>query len=133
MVNLFISHSWNYDEQYQRLKELLRDKGYIYRDYSVPKDNPITGIDSDGELEQAIEQKMKYSSVVLIMAGVYSTYSKWINKEIKIAKKLGKPIVAIEPYCAERTSSVVKNAADVVCGWRTSSIVGAINDAIRGN
>ena len=74
MANLFISHSWNYDNQYQRLKELLQDREYVYRDYSVPKSNPIIGADSDRELEQAIEQKMKYSSIVLIMAGVYSTY-----------------------------------------------------------
>jgi nuclease len=127
MANLFISHSWSYDNQYQRLTELLANRGYVYRDYSVPKSNPIIGADSDRELEQAIEQKMKYSSIVLIMAGVYSTYSKWINKEIKIAQKLGKPIIAIEPYASERTSTVVKNAADIVCGWNTLSIVNAID------
>ena len=105
----------------------MQDREYVYRDYSIPKNNPIIGADSDRELEQAIEQKMKYSSIVLIMAGVYSTYSKWINKEIKIAQKLGKPIIAIEPYASERTSTVVKNAADIVCGWNTLSIVKAID------
>jgi len=29
---------------------------------------------------------MKHASVVLILAGVYSTYSKWINIEIDLAK-----------------------------------------------
>lgn len=131
MANLFISHSWKYANQYQRLKELLNNREYEYRDYSVPESNPITGADSDKALENAIEQKMKYSSIVLIMAGVYSTYSKWINKEIKIAQKLGKPIIAIEPHASERTSSVVKNAADVVCGWNTLSIVNAIDKLTR--
>ena len=131
MANLFISHSWNYDNQYQRLKKLLQDRKYVYRDYSVPKSNPIIGADSDEELEQAIEQKMKYSSIVLIMAGVYSNYSKWINKEIKIAQKLGKPIIAIEPYDSKRTSSVVKNAADIVCSWNTLSIVNAIDELTK--
>lgn len=127
MANLFISHSWKYNNQYEGLKKLLENNGYEYRDYSVPESKPITDAESDKQLEQAIEQKMKYSSVVLIMAGVYSTYSKWINKEIVIAQRLGKPIIAIEPYASERTSSVVKNAADEVCGWNTRSIVNAID------
>lgn len=131
MVNLFISHSWSYDNQYQGLKKLLQNKEYEYRDYSVPKSNPIADADSDKELEQAIEQKMKYSSVVLIMAGVYSTYSKWINKEIEIAQKLNKPIIAIEPYASEKTSIAVKNAAHIICRWNTSSIVKAIDELTK--
>lgn len=128
MANLFISHSWNYGDQYTRLKELLANRGYTFRDYSVPSSRPIVGANSDNELEQAIEQKMRLSSVVLILAGVYATYSKWINKEIEIAQKLGKPIIAIEPFGSERTSVVVKNSADRICYWNTVSIVNAIND-----
>jgi hypothetical protein len=62
----------------------------------------------------------------LILAGVYSTYSKWINIEIDLAQEMGKKIIAIEPWGAERTSSVVKNAAYKVVRWNTSSIISAI-------
>jgi hypothetical protein len=44
---------------------------------------------------------MSPSSVVLILAGVYATYSKWIDAEIRIAKEYGKPIIAIEPWGSE--------------------------------
>ncbi|WGE64076.1 TIR domain-containing protein [Actinobacillus equuli subsp. haemolyticus] len=127
MANLFISHSWKYGDQYNRLKELLASRGYEYRDYSVPSNKPIL-FDTDKELENAIEQKIILSSVVIIMAGVYSTYSTWINKEIELAKKWNKPIIAVEPYASERTSPVVKNAADIICGWNTKSIVNAISE-----
>jgi nitric oxide reductase activation protein len=63
---------------------------------------------------------------VLILAGVYSTYSKWINIEIALAQEMGKRIIAIEPWGSERTSSAVKNAADKIVKWNTDSIVGAI-------
>lgn len=126
MANLFISHSWKYGDQYNRLKELLVERGYEYRDYSVPSNKPIL-FHNDIELENTIEQKIILSSVVVIMAGVYSTYSTWINKEIELAKKWNKPIIAVEPYGSERTSSVVKNAADIICGWNTKSIVNAID------
>lgn len=98
----------------------------MYRDYSVPSTKPIL-FSTDKELASSIESKIIMSSVVIIMAGVYSTYSTWINKEIEFAQKWNKPIIAVEPYGAERTSSVVKNAADVVCGWNTLSIVNAID------
>ena len=130
MANLFISHSWKYGDQYNRLKELLVNRGYEYRDYSVPSNKPILS-DDDEELENAIELKIILSSVVIIMAGVYSTYSTWINKEIELAKKWDKPIIAVEPYGSQRTSSVVKNAADIICGWNTKSIVNAISELTK--
>ena len=69
---------------------------------------------------------MQPVSCVLIMAGVYSTYSKWINIEIELAKSMNKKIIAIEPWGSERTSTVVKNAADKIVRWNTDSIVSAI-------
>jgi len=72
---------------------------------------------------------MQPCSVILILAGVYSTYSKWIEKEIKIAKEefsVQKPIIAIEPRGSERTSQIVKNNADRIVGWNTNSVVDAI-------
>ncbi|PPA00796.1 molecular chaperone Tir, partial [Pseudomonas sp. MWU12-2312b] len=62
----------------------------------------------------------------LIMAGMYSAYSKWINKEIEIAKRMGKVIIAIKPFGAERISTVVRDAAHAECAWNTNSIVSAI-------
>jgi hypothetical protein len=92
----------------------------------VPTHNPIMGAQTDKQLEEAIENKIRPCSAVLIMAGMYSTYSKWINKEIEIAKRMGKVIIAIKPFGAERISTVVRNAAHAECAWNTNSIVGAI-------
>lgn len=69
---------------------------------------------------------MQPASCVLIMAGVYSTYSKWINIEIELAKSMNKKIIAIESWESERTSSVVKTATDKIVKWNTDSIVSAI-------
>ena len=69
--------------------------------------------------------------VVLILAGVYATYSKWINVEIDLAKKgftHGKPIIAIRPWGSQRISQPVKDAADRIVGWNTESIVAAIRE-----
>ena len=129
MYNLFISHSWAYSNQYDRLIELLnQSKYFLYKNYSVPKDDPIHNANNDKQLYAAIENQMKYSSVVLIFAGVYSTYSKWINIEIEIAQKLNKPIIAIEYWGAEKTSEKVKSSANRIVKWNTDSIINSIRE-----
>lgn len=130
--HIFISHSWAYSDAYEKLINLLnKDSSFSYADYSVPKDDPIHDAGTSKELYEAIKAQMSKASVVLILAGVYSTYSKWINKEIEIAQtefSTAKPIIAIQPWGAEKTSSVVKDAADKIVGWNSSSIINAIKD-----
>lgn len=125
--NLFISHSWVYSDAYSKLMELLSNAPYfIFKNYSVPKDDPIHNAPNDYQLRAAIKNQMQHASCVLILAGVYATYSKWINIEIQLAQEMGKKIIAIQPWAAQRTSQVVKNSADEIVGWNTASIVKAI-------
>lgn len=125
--HLFLSHSWKYDNQYARLTVLLQQTPYFqFKNFSVPASNPIVGAQTDRQLEQAIEAKIRQSSVVIILAGVYATYSKWINKEIAIAQRLGKPIIAVSPWGANRISVPVQEAADEIVGWNSQTLVQAI-------
>lgn len=127
VYNIFISHSWTYSDAYEKLINMLDSRPYFtYRDYSVPWNDPIHHAYYDYQLKDAIRNQMKYASCVLILAGVYATYSKWINIEIELAKEMGKKIIAIQPWGAERTSTVVKNSSDIIVGWNTESIVSAI-------
>jgi hypothetical protein len=125
--HLFISHSWNYSDAYDRLVNLLDlHPTFAFKNFSVPPHNPIIGAQTDEALERAIVNKIAPCSVVLIMAGMYANYSKWINNEIEIAQRFGKPIIAIKPFGAERISTVVRDAAHAECAWSTNSIVNAI-------
>lgn len=128
--HLFISHSWRYGDEYDRLTSLLQRSGLVYRDYSVPRDDPIHRAGSVRELRAAIRNQMQHASVVLVLAGVYASHSKWIDIEIDLAESFAsrKPIVAIEPWGSERTSVRVKQAADQVVRWSTKSIVAAIEE-----
>ena len=130
IYNIFISHSWSYSDAYEKLISLLDDAPNVtYRDYSVPKDDPIHNANNERELRAAIRNQMQHASYVLILAGVYSTYSKWINIEIELAQEMGKRIIAIEPWGSERTSTVVKSNANKIVKWNSASIV----SAIKGN
>ena len=126
MYRIFISHSWAYSEAYDKVESFLRQEGVSFYNHSVPKDDPIHTNGTDKELSEAIEAKVKGCSCVIILAGVYATYSKWINKEIEMAQKNNKPIIAVQPWGAERTSSVVKEAATVIVGWNAKSVADAV-------
>ncbi len=129
---IFISHSWEYSDAYKKLCEMLDGKSYFsYNNHSVPKNDPVHTNGTDKELKVAITNKMAGCHIVLIMAGKYSTYSKWIKKEIDIAKNgfsNSKPIIGIKPWASSQTSSVVSNNADKIVGWNTDTIVQAIKD-----
>jgi hypothetical protein len=127
---LFISHSWSYSDSYNRLTNLLNNRShFFYNNHSVPIHDPVHTNGTDKQLYDAIYNKIYGCHVVIIIAGVYSSYSKWIEKEIKIARKefsIPKPIIAIEPWGAQRTSKIAMDSADIVVGWNTESIVSAI-------
>lgn len=133
--NLFISHSWTYSSQYDGLVALLsKDPSFQFRDYSVPKDDPIHGASNDKQLREAIKRQMQPCGVILILAGIYATYSKWIGKEIDLAKSgfnIPKPIIAVEYWGSERTSIYVKSAAQAVVKWQSQSIINAIREVVR--
>jgi len=105
--NLFISHSWTYSDAYEKLVGLLNGASdFSYKNYSVPRNDPIHNAKYDYQLKAAIRNQMQPASCVLVLAGVYSTYSKWINIELELASELGKKIIAIEPRGAEKTSAI---------------------------
>ena len=127
---IFISHSWTYGKTYDQLVTFFNEhSNFTWVNYSVPKDDPVHDADNDTQLYNAIKRQIQPVNCVVILAGVYSSYSKWINNEIKISKNyFDKPIVAIEPWGSEKTSKVVKDNADVIVKWQSKSIVDAIRN-----
>jgi len=125
---LFISHSWAYSDAYDKLVKFFNEHpNFNWIDYSVPRNDPIHNAPDERRLYEAIKNQMQFVNCVVMLAGVYSTHSKWINKEIEIAKRVfSKPLVAIEPWASERTSQIVKNNADAIVKWQSASVVSAI-------
>ena len=130
--DIFISHSWTYGDHYERLIEFFDEDPYFhYRNYSVPKDDPIHDAPNQTALYEAIKKQIAPVNVVIILAGVYASYSKWIDKEIRIAGRefyQKKPILAVQPWGSERTSQVVKDVAGEIVGWNSSSIISGIRE-----
>ena len=109
--NLFISHSWTHTDAYDKLCNLL-DKASLfnYKNYSVPKDDPIHNARNISELSSAIRTQMTPCHIVIVLAGVYASYSTWIDREIALASNgfaSPKPVLGVKPWGNRRTSTVV--------------------------
>nr|VFJ68870.1 MAG: MTH538 TIR-like domain (DUF1863) [Candidatus Kentron sp. FW] len=127
---LFISHSWAYGDAYEKLVGFFHEhQNFHWQNYSIPKNDPIHNASDDTLLYNAINRQIAPVNCVVMLAGVYSTYSRWINKEIQISKlDHNKPIIAVAPWGAERTSKMVKDYADKIVAWQSKSIVDAIRE-----
>lgn len=129
--NLFISHPWTYPSAYKSLCTLLDRAGFSYKNYFVPKDDLIHNAPNVAALYAAIKTQITPCHIVLIMAGKYATYSKWIEREIKIAKtEFGtpKPVLGIKPWANTQVSSVVSRHADKIAAWNVGSIIATIRE-----
>ncbi len=137
-IHVFISHAWSYSNHYDTLADWIFNGNWSagqasldFRDYSVPRNDPIHNANNDTQLRNALNDKISRSHVIVIPTGMYANYSKWIQKEIEGADTYSKPILAVNPWGAQRTSNVVSNAADKTVGWNKETVVGAIWDLYR--
>jgi hypothetical protein len=132
-IHVFISHSWSYSGHYETLKNWIFEHNWSigqasldFRNYSIPKNNPILNADNDRELKEAIYRSIAPAHVIVIPTGMYANYSKWIRKEIDGANIYSKPILAVDPWGQERKSSVVRNEARFTVGWNKEPLINAI-------
>lgn len=125
---IFISHSWAYVEDLNKLKNLLENRGYFNVQFEeATPDVPINS-ENAAYIRQRLRQKIANSNIVLGIAGVYASYSEWMQWELDKAIELGVSIVGVIPRGAERISTVVSTRAKQVVHWNTESIVEAIRN-----
>lgn len=87
-IHVFISHSWAYSGHYETLEDWIFNTKWrqgqaslIFRDYSVPKYDPIHDAPTVRALRDAIFNQIARCHVVVIPLGMYVNYSKWIRKK----------------------------------------------------
>ncbi len=137
-IHVFISHSWKYSKQYDKLAAWIFDEKWTvgnvtlrFANYSVPRDNPIHNAPNDLILRDAIYRKISRCHVIVIPTGMYANYSKWIKKEIEGSYKYKKPILAVNPWGQQRISSVVSSNSKKIVGWNQNSVVSGIWELYR--
>lgn len=131
-IHVFISHAWKHSGHYETLADWIFNINWTigqssldFRNYSVPKDNPIHDA-NDEQLKAAILKQIAMSHVIVIPTGMYVNYSNWIQKEIDGSVNYKKPILAVNPWGQQRSSCIALNSASSLVGWNKKSVVNEI-------
>lgn len=98
---------------------------FSYANYSVPKDKAFEGM-NNAQLKQQLQYQINPIQCAVILGGMYVAHSDWIPFEINHALAVGKPILGVRPWGAERMPQALTDAATEIVGWNTSSIVATI-------
>src|SRR5947209_392590 len=99
---LFISHAWRYSQSYYRIENLLDAAYYFrYRNYSSHRGRAFEKM-PDKELKEQLRRQIRPVEVCIILGGMYVNHSHWIQFEINVANRLGKPILGVFPRGALR-------------------------------
>lgn len=123
---LFVSHSWKYSERYDAMIRLLKARPYFdFKESSVPSSKALEGL-TNAQLKLQLTRQIAASNCVVIIGGMWTSYSDWIQYEINEAQRMRKPILGVKPRGAKVMPAAVTMAANKVVSWQTDLIAAGI-------
>lgn len=121
---VFICHDWEYSDEYDHVCEFLDSApNFQWRNLSVPEHDPL---DTNDMLEKNLRDQIRPADVMLVLAGMYTARSDWMDWEMAFARRIGKSIIGVKPWGNIQLPVVVQHNADEIVGWNTDTIVSAI-------
>jgi hypothetical protein len=125
--NVFISHRWDYKEDYDKICAVLDRSKYDISDRSVESSDPLVG--TKKEVTAAIKGKINSASVILAPARPAAlTVGSMGRTEIDYARSKGKKIIAVYTGTTENISSFWKEHDITVVACRKDSVENAIDN-----
>ncbi|EQD75625.1 nuclease [mine drainage metagenome] len=121
---VFICHDWEYSDEYDRICGFLDGApNFRWQNLSVPEHDPL---DTDEMLQKNLRDQIRPADVMLVLAGMYTARSDWMDREMAFARRIGKSIIGVRPWGNVQLPVVVQQNADKIVGWSTDTIVAAI-------
>lgn len=123
--NIFISHRWDYEDDYDLISAALDRSKYDVSDRSVTSDNPLGGTPKD--ITDAIKGKIDSASVVLAPARPAAvTVGSMGRKEINYAVSKSKTIIAVNTGTTDSIATYWEENDIPVVACRKDSLENAI-------
>lgn len=134
-IHLYATHLWANDDDYLRLFDYLGDiDTFYYVNHSEPEAQP--GEQGGGAealaSRDALVAQIEPAEVVLVLSTQYLQDPNLVELQMTIAKRHGKPILAIEPFGPDPVPEKVKEMSDHVVEWYARKIVDGIKMLARG-
>lgn len=100
---------------------------FKWSNHSVSADNPFN-TKTKAALKEQLTQQIRGCNAIIVVSGMYTLYSEWIDYEINEAIRMNKPIIAIKPWGNERVPLKIQNNATVLVGWNSASLISTIRN-----
>ncbi len=124
---VYISHGWDWKEEYYRLVELLNKAPlFNWTNYSIPEYDPIRTMVKKEEVERELDSHIRPVDIVIVLSGMYADHSDWMQGEIRVANKHDKPIVGVVPLGGHRVPPAIEEVALEIVDWNVKQIVDTI-------
>ena len=105
---------------------LLKSKPYFdWNNYSVPVQKAFERM-SRAELKDQLRKQIRPVNCVIIIGGMWTNHSDWIQFEMDFANKVGKPVLGVKPRGAKVMPAAVVEGSDLIVNWTWNSVVTGI-------
>lgn len=127
--DIFISHSWRYDQEWTDMVALLDEAfGLNWRNWSLPWHDPgLNRFSPSGHalLEETLEGQLSQCSAALILADVCRAERgpQWLRIQIDLAKKHGCPLLGVGAQKDGTFPAEFRGDMDAVVPWSKDAIV----------
>ncbi len=120
--HIFISHVWEYDENYNTIINWLNDSDLHWKKYSVPDADPL-----NLKPKEVLTKQITSANIVLIVCDMYYPYSFLLDYQIDEAVRMKKVIIGIKPYGQHKKIPLkIQENVAVMVDWNSNALIGAI-------
>jgi hypothetical protein len=129
-IRLFVSHSWEENEDYTRVFEYLEAPGtFYYQNTSQP--HAKRPIDKESQRED-LRRQIAPCEVVVVLPSAYKWAPELVLFQMNFAKAADRPLVAMENFgSTEALPKAVTDLADEICAWNERNLIDALRRQAR--
>ncbi len=129
-IRMFVTHSWEENDDYTRIFEYLEAPGtFYYVNTSQPQAK--RPIDKESQRED-LRRQIAPCEVVIVLPAAFKAAPDLVLFQMTFAKAADRPIVAMENFgSTDPLPKAIKDVADEVCAWNERSLIDALRRQAR--
>jgi hypothetical protein len=129
-IRMFVTHSWEENDDYTRIFEYLEAPGtFYYINTSQPQAK--RPIDKESQRED-LRRQIAPCEVVIVLPAAFRAAPDLVLFPMTFSKAADRPIVAMENFgSTDPLPKAIKDLADEVCAWNERSLIDALRRQAR--
>jgi len=132
--NIFITHAWKEDKEYDELKSWL-ERSPLADKIAITSDPDKSKLPDGADLRAALVEQINAADCVLLIENMFGSYSGWMMQEFLAAREARKRIILMKTLAntVKQRATVpmtVEGGVDTVSIWHERTILNLIKQGI---